>query len=160
MRTDPNYADQRDTPKRATRQPPKTAAPQEIGRDEVNLMQRAKQDARDRDKERRAKEREKRKAGKAEFEALTEDAAVFVSRKLDMEIAPSDLKHQEQTWMDGDDMAWDLAVETFDFEVARKNESGRFTLHQKLDPNDPESAFKYIKRLADLVPGRCLTEDG
>lgn len=114
------------------------------------LLDRARQDARNREKEKRAAEREKRKKGREEFEQITEDAAVFVSRKLDMEIAPSDLKHQEQTWIDGE-LAWDLTIDGLIFELACKRDSGMFTLHQILDPDDPEAPTVYIRRLADLV---------
>lgn len=119
----------------------------------MNLLERAKQDAKERDREKRVEEKKKRDEGRAEFEEITEKAATFVSGKLDMEVKASDLKHQEQTWIDGE-LAWDLTVEGLTFEVARKSGSKMLTLHQILDPEDPESESKYIRRLADLVDSK------
>lgn len=114
----------------------------------MNLIERAKQDAKDRQREKKAEERAKRERGKAEFEALTEKAAEFVSRKLDTEITVDQLRHQEATWLDGDDIGWDLTVEGMDFEVSRRNQSGAFALHLILDAENEES--RYIRRLADV----------
>jgi len=120
----------------------------------MSLIERAKQDAKAREKEKKQKEHAKREQGKAEFEEVTEKAAEFVSRKLDTEISADQLRHQEQTWLDGD-LAWDLTVEGMEFEVSR-NMSGTVALY--LMPADEDGQPRYIRRLADLAEGGSSDE--
>lgn len=115
----------------------------------MKLIERAKQDAKAREKEKKQKERVKRERGKAEFEEVAEKAAEFVSRKLEMEVGADQLRHQEQTWLDGEEVAWNLTVEGMEFEVSRKSGSGAFSLY--LMPADEDGQPRYIRRLADLA---------
>jgi hypothetical protein len=115
------------------------------------LIERAEDDAKARKAEKRAEEKAKRDATRAEFAAVTSTAAEFVSRKLETEITPDQLRHQEQTWLDaGEELAWDLELEGLKFEISRKNDTDRFSLYL-LDKDDPEAPGQYIRRLADLA---------
>ncbi|HET7455433.1 MAG TPA: hypothetical protein VFJ76_07930 [Solirubrobacterales bacterium] len=114
------------------------------------LLERAKQDAKTREKERREKERETRKQYAAEIAAIQSRATEFVNGKLDAELSPTALTPQEFATPDDEEMAWDLTVEGLDFEVVRKKSSGAFSLYLIPD-GDPENARVYIRRLADLA---------
>lgn len=116
----------------------------------MNLLEKAKQDAKAREKEKRDKERERRKLYAAEIAAIQGRATEFVNGKLDAELSTTALTPQEFATPDDEEMAWDLTVEGQNFEVVRKKSSGAFSLYL-IPEGDPEVDRVYIRRLADLA---------
>jgi len=116
----------------------------------TSLIERAKADAKERDREKRAKEKKRRADARDEIAELLEEAAAFVSKKLETEIPVDRLEHDGVTFPDSDEMEWRLTVDAMKFAVVRKNISAAFSLYLLSD--DPEDSGVYIRRLADLVP--------
>ena len=114
----------------------------------MNLIERAKQDAKARAKEERAKDREAQEKYNAEVAEMRAAAAEFVGTKLEVEINPESLG--VAVGVVGDDIdlrCWHLTVDGFDLEVRKTTST--FSLY--LLPSDEDSEPRYIRRLADLV---------
>lgn len=122
----------------------------------MNLLKRAKEDAKERAREKRAAERERREEAKSEIAALAEQAAVMVSKKLETEVTADQLTHVEGLPPD-DAIYYSMTLDDLTFEIVRKEGSAQFGLYLLTEgPDDLEDEIgprRYIRRLADLIEG-------
>lgn len=113
-----------------------------------SLLDRAKQDKKAREKQKRAEARDRRNREEALFAEWTEQAAKTASRKLDTEISSDRLTNRE---LAAPGLEWDLVVDGLRFIVKRRHSTGYLALYLIVDPDGDEPRQIPIRRLADVA---------